>query len=277
MKPGPAAGRRRSAPSSKLKLDKTIGDVPVDSTLAHPPALGARPEVPRARSAGHVASRRSATATRSRSQQADADVELDEVFEMFDADARGSRRRTCAASATRSPAAAAPSTARSRTLPRAASAPRAGDAQPVATRTPSCARFFKELGDAARDRRAGRRSSNAHAVHADGRHLRGDRARPARRSQDTIAKPPPTLDVGDRVASACSARSSRDLTAFSARLRRRDRRAARRAAAASTPRSRPARRCSARAPQLNERARGRVRRARATSPRRRRPTPRCAR
>ena len=95
----------RSAPSSTLKLDKRIGDVPRDSTFRIRPrsALGLKyveldegtseDDLRRRRHGAGRAGRRSST-------------ELDEVLRCSTSRRARRRRRTCAASATRSPAAA---------------------------------------------------------------------------------------------------------------------------------------------------------------------------
>ena len=134
-----------------------------------------------------------ATATRSRLAGDRRRLELDEVFKMFDAKTRAAvageparlRRRV------RRPRRRLGRTIEE--LPRAARAPRAGDAQPADPET-DLRGFFKELGDAARIV-APVSKTNARAVHVDGRHVRGDRARPARRCKETISKSPPTLDT----------------------------------------------------------------------------------
>ena len=87
------------------------------------------------------------------------------------------RRTTCRASATRSPAAAPTSTRRSRSRRALFGHLEPVMAQPAAPRT-ELPRFFKELGDAARIV-APVSKTNAHLFTDDGRHLRGDLARPA--------------------------------------------------------------------------------------------------
>ena len=66
-----------------LKLDKKAGAVPGRLEGRHPAALGARPEVRRARRRARRR-RSSPTARRCRPRQASVPVELDEFFNMFD-------------------------------------------------------------------------------------------------------------------------------------------------------------------------------------------------
>ena len=85
--PVPATAARRT-PSSTLKLDKDLDPLPVDSTFIVRPrsALGLKyVEL----DAGQSAARASRRAPRCRSSQATPDpVEIDEVFNMFDARTR---------------------------------------------------------------------------------------------------------------------------------------------------------------------------------------------
>ena len=94
-----------------LELDKAHGDLPTDSTLRIRPrsALGLKyVEIEKGTSKENFASGDTVP-----SSQASFATELDEVYEMFDTPPR----RTCAGSVTRSPGAARPSGARSRSCP----------------------------------------------------------------------------------------------------------------------------------------------------------------
>ena len=281
----PRRRRRRHAPvrladgqtgaELKLKLDKTIGDVPEDSTLAHPPALGARPEVPRARpralSKHGVPGRRHGPGSQADRRQRRPRRGLQDVRRQ---DARGQRRRTCAASATRSPAAARPSGARSRSCRALLRPPRAGDAQP---RRPGHRPARLLQASSATPRASSRRSpsSNARAVHVDGRHVRGARratrealkpidrqvAADDGRGDRVVPRPAPVPRRPDRVLARTSRARPHELRGALPTLNR--------ALETGTP-------VQQRVPRAQRRARKTLDARRATSPRRRRPTPRCA-
>ena len=132
-----------------LKLDKTIGKIPVDSRWRIRPrsALGLKyVELNR----GHARSRRSTTATRCPLEQTEIPSTSTTSSRCSTSRRAGAQQENLRASATRSPA-AAPSLGR--TIEEAAAAvrpPRAGRCATSPTRRPSCRDFFKELGDAAR-------------------------------------------------------------------------------------------------------------------------------
>ena len=96
----------------KLKLDKTVGDVPGRLDDQDPPALGARPQVPRDHEGqleADVPQRGHAAVSHST-----VPVELDEIYNTFDHEDAGRRRRqTLQGSATRSRGAGSRSTRRS--------------------------------------------------------------------------------------------------------------------------------------------------------------------
>ena len=147
MKPVQLSAGRVGA-ELKLKLDKTIGKIPEDSRWRIRPrsALGLKYlELDRGPLEDGVPGRRHRPARADRDQRRPRRG-LQDVRRQ---DAAPPARRTCAASATRSPAAAPPSGARSRRR-RACSATSSRSRATSPTRSTELPRFFKELGDAAR-------------------------------------------------------------------------------------------------------------------------------
>ena len=154
----PGHGRRtaRSPPCSTLKLETTVKPLPVDSTRARPPALGARPEVRR----DHARARRaraSRTARRSRSRNATPQpVEFDEVLNMFDDKTRAASQSNLTEFGNAFAGRGEPtSTARSRRSTRCCATSCRSCANLSDPRT-RLARFVRALGRDRGDRRAGR-------------------------------------------------------------------------------------------------------------------------
>ena len=176
-----------------LKLDKRIGDVPDGLDVPHPPALRARPEVPRARRG------RAATGVRERrhgprrpGQHVDGHRRGPE--DVRRADARRPARRTCAASATRSPAAAVSLGRTIEELPRLLEHLQPVMTQPRRPGDATSTRFFTELADTAADRRAGLRAAAPRcSPRWPTRSRRSGRDEGA--LKETISKSPPTMDV----------------------------------------------------------------------------------
>ena len=266
----PLAGRHASAPSSTLKLDKTAGEIPVDSTLAIRPrsALGLKyVELTRGQSKqtfedGDTLPRRADRASPSSSTSSTRS-----------STSRRARPRSenLRASATRSPAAARDSTRTIAALPRLLE-----HLEPV-TRTLADADtdlrgFFKELGDAAR---VVAPVADRYARPFTPRPTRSRRRRATpRRCKATIAKS--RADAGRGIAARF--RVQRPFLPTSRRFSRGPRgatRAARRAAAVNRALETG---IAGPAPplELNEEPRGHARRAARPRARRRRPTPRCA-
>ena len=226
-----------------LKLDRKIGAVPVDSHDRHPPALGARPEVRRAR---HAAAREEGLRRRrddARRRRRTVPVELDEVFNMFDAPTRRAAQENLAGLRRRA------RRPRRRPQPDDPGAPELfGHLGPVmanlADPRTDLPAFFKELDDTARVV-APVSQTNAHlfttmadtfdAISRDPQALKA-----------TIAKSPPTLDAGT-ASLARPAPVPRAHRGALARPRHRRDRAARRRCRRSTARCASARRsCAAR-------------------------------
>ena len=206
--PAPAA-TARSPPSSTLKLE-THGQAAAGRLDgAHPPALGARPQVRRAHaratpSAGfddgatiplrHGAARRRSSSTRSSTCST----------------SRRARPRsaTCSASATRSPAAARDLNQAIERAQPAAARPRPGRAQPRRAPTRGSRGFCDALGRTARDRRAGGRGAGRRcSCNLDTTFTRAAPRSRARSSRSRSPAGPPTLDDGDPRASRASGRS----------------------------------------------------------------------
>ena len=247
---------------------------PSDTTVAHPPALGARPEVRRAR-ARQVARRRCRRARRSRTR---ADAVGARARRLLLDLRRAARARTSTATSTtsapRSPAAARRSTARSAPLPELLGDLAAGHAHARRTPTTRLVRLLR------RDRR--RRA--------------GPRAGRRRRSRAASPRMADTFEALSRDPAGAAARRSRASPGDAAgRHRRRCRdtrpflrrlaaisdeiqgtaRELRASAAGRQPRAAPpARRCCRRLPAFTERPRGHAARAARRSPSRRRPTSR---
>ena len=139
---GPDRGRAQAQARQDDRED------PRGLALAHPPALRARPQVPRA-DRGRPPRRRSPTATPSRSSRPRSTSTSTRSSRCSTRRPARPAARTSRASATPSPAAAPPSGARSRRR-RGCSATSSPWRATSPTRTRSCPTFFKELGDAAR-------------------------------------------------------------------------------------------------------------------------------
>ena len=213
-------GDRHEAGPARRRLDRRRAHArarqgarrpPARLDAADPPALGARPQVRRGRRRAR-ARRTSPTATPSRPRRPRSRPSSTRSTRCSTSRRARRRRRTCAASATRSPGAARPSAARSRSCRRSCSS-----LEPVmatlAEPETDLDGFVKELGDAARIV-APVSEQNAAAVHRHGRHLRG--ARPRRAGAQG-----PHRQVAAHAWTRASARSSvqrpflTDLTAFS--------------------------------------------------------------
>ena len=241
-----------------MKLDKNAGDDPARLDARPPAALGARPEVRRAhaRQVDEDASRTARRCRPSRSRYPGrARRLLPHLRRARRATAR--RRRTSRASATRFALARRVAQRDDRRRCRASSSHLEPVAR-IARRRPtrSSARFFDELGDAARDRRAGRRPLRA-LVRGRRRHVRGVVALPRPRSARRSATVAP--DAATPASSSLprpAAVPAPTLPRFSRALRARDRRSCR-----ARCRGSPAR-CETGIPVLRALARGQ-RRARA--------------
>ena len=249
------AGRRRAQAQAR-QVDR---EDPRGLALAHPPALRARPEVPRAHR-GRLEDGVHATATRSRSSRPRSTSTSTRSSRCSTRrPARASQRATCGASATRSPAAAPPSGARSRRR-RACSATSSRSRATSPTRRHAAARLLQ----GARRRRAHRRADledERAPVHDDGRHLGGGRPRPG-------GAAPVHLQAAARrwTPAISSFRVQRpflaELTAFSDGLLRRDAASCAARCRTSTRRSRPARASSAACPSSTRSSRARSPRSR---------------
>ena len=175
---------RRARPRARQEHRAAVGGL--DAVGA--PALGARAQVRRA-DPGPRQAAPSRTATRSRCANASQNApELEDVLSTFAAgDPQRRPQRRSRASATRSPAAARPSTRTIRELEPVHALPAAGDAQPLRPED-RAAQLLPGARSGGRAGGAGGRGPGP-LVRRDGHHLRGDRARPRGAAGDDRGEP----------------------------------------------------------------------------------------
>ena len=239
-------GRRRARRSSSTRTHRRrAGRLDV----ADPPALGARPQVRRARRRARARTT-FADGDTVPAAQADVPVELDEVYRMFDEPTRKAAQENLHGFGNAFAGRGASLNRTIEELPRAARAPRAGDAQP---RRPGdrARRLLRRARRRRAHRRAGLRAARR-AVHDDGRHVRGARPRRAGAQgddrQDAADAATPAIEsfrvqrpfLADLDRASAKDFSRRHRASCAARCRR------------STARSRSACRCRSARPTLNE-------------------------
>ncbi len=209
---GGERGARRSSSTSRLE------PLPVDSTLHRPAALGARPQVHRAHARGLDKAGFAAGATIPLSQATPEPVEIDEVFNIFDADTRRGAQQSLDGFGSGF-------AGRGRDLNEAIAELRpaaANDLEPVAANLADprtqLARFFTRAGRHGRRGGAGGRGAGR-AVRQPGHHVHRARRRGAAVPPGVHLRGPAHAGHGDRASSRSSGPSCATRAAFFRELR----------------------------------------------------------